>query len=181
MGRRSEAAASGVLRRKAQFSSAERHRAPRLKREIYRFNDELKRKYFPRRADRDRGARFFFGDGPVAGGAATKLRPPRGAAEGRAICDRGFRAAVRFFGWRRFAKGRSWPSFGLRILLSRSRCFASPALSVPLGTPIGVLHSLKGGGRRAELSCPSGPIGVPLGTAPEAELSLLVVCKWAVS
>ena len=42
---------------------------------------------------------LFFRDGPVAGGAATKLRPPRGAAEGRAICDRGFRAAVRFVGW----------------------------------------------------------------------------------
>ena len=120
MGRRSEAAASGVLRRKAQFSSAERHRAPRLKREIYRFNDELKRKYFPRRADRDRGARFFFGDGPVAGGAATKLRPPRGAAEGRAIYDRGFRAAVRSVGgWRRppASSGRHCAEKGVRAEL----------------------------------------------------------------
>ena len=36
--------------------------------------------------------------------------------------------------------------------LSSSRCFASLAQSVPLGTPTGVLHSLKEGGRRAELS-----------------------------
>ncbi len=44
------------------------------------------------------------------------------------------------------AIGRSWPSFGLRILPSRSRCFASPASAVPLGTPTGVLQSLKGVG-----------------------------------
>ena len=48
--------------------------------------------------------------------------------------------------------GRSLPSFGLRILQSLSRFVESPASAVPLGTPTGVLHSLKGGGRRAELS-----------------------------
>ena len=32
---------------------SEKSRAPRLKREIPRFNDELKRKNFPRRADKD--------------------------------------------------------------------------------------------------------------------------------
>mgnify|MGYP001123394403 CR=1 FL=1 len=35
---------------------------------------------------------------------------------------------------------------------NRSRCFASPASAVLLGTLTGLLHSLKGGGRKAELS-----------------------------
>ena len=39
-------------------------------------------------------------------------------------------------------KGRSGPSLGQ----SQSRCFASPASAVPLGTPTGVLQSFKGVG-----------------------------------
>ena len=42
--------------------------------------------------------------------------------------------------------GRSRPSLGRRFFLSPLRCSASPALSVPLGTPTGVLQSLKGVG-----------------------------------
>ncbi len=44
--------------------------------------------------------------------------------------------------------GRSWPSLGQ----SKLRFVESPASAVPLGTPTGVLHSFKGGGRKAELS-----------------------------
>ena len=44
----------------------------------------------------------------------------------------------------------------------------------PRGAPTGVLHSLKGGGRKAELSRPSGPVLVPSGPAPGDELSLRV-------
>ena len=45
--------------------------------------------------------------------------------------------------------------------------FRSPASAVPLGTPTGVLQSLKGGGRRAELSERAGQktLGVSQGGA----------------
>ena len=53
---------------------------------------------------------------------------------------------------------------GLNFGLSFSRLAESPAQSVPLGTPTGVLHNLKGGGRKAEFSrlvirCPVGGDG----------------------
>ena len=63
--------------------------------------------------------------GPVAGGGDG---PPASAR--RYCAEKGVR-----------------PELGLSFEVSLSRCFASPALSVPLGTPTGVLHSLKGGAR----------------------------------
>jgi hypothetical protein len=44
---------AGVFSAGKVIPSAEQYRAPRLKREIHRFNDELKRKNFPRRAAKD--------------------------------------------------------------------------------------------------------------------------------
>ncbi len=75
----------------------------------------------------------------VARVAAT----PGGARCRSALESWGFLRKAR---WRRPAKKRGGPSLGRAV----SRFAESPALSVPLGTPTGVLQSLKGGGRKAD-------------------------------
>ena len=52
---------------------------------------------------------------------AERHLAPQGVAAIRAIYDRGFRAAVRFVGWRRFAKGRSGPKKAGQCRDSKSR------------------------------------------------------------
>ena len=85
------------------------------------------------------------------------MRPPRGAAEGRAIFDRGFPAAVRSVGgWRRPSWGDPGRVSGEEVWLSQSRCFASRGLCGAAGHSNRGFAQPQGGGRKAEHSPGAG-------------------------